>query len=77
MRGDGDIRYNRSLYQGRPFVAIDPAVLSDDFPARASSFLRGLCEQQPAPGFDAIRIPGARSIDRDRTATTVTVDEVV
>jgi L-2-hydroxycarboxylate dehydrogenase (NAD+) len=60
--------------KGDLFVALDPAVLGgDDFAETAGGFLRQLKDTETAAGFDEIRLPGERSIERDRRAETVDV----
>jgi L-2-hydroxycarboxylate dehydrogenase (NAD+) len=62
--------------KGDLFVALDPAAFGvPDFDERASAFLRELTDGPTAAHVDEIRLPGQRSIERDRTATTVTVDD--
>ncbi|MFC7249261.1 Ldh family oxidoreductase [Halomicroarcula sp. GCM10025324] len=60
--------------KGDLFLAIDPDALGvSDFADRASSFLTTLTNGAPAAHADEIRLPGQRSVERDRNATTVTV----
>jgi L-2-hydroxycarboxylate dehydrogenase (NAD+) len=62
--------------KGDLFVALDPdAMGATDFAAEASAFLESLKTGEPAVGFDEIRLPGERSVERDRTRTTLTVEE--
>ena len=62
--------------KGDFFVAIDPEALgSPEFGQRASEFLTGLTEGQPAAHVDEIRLPGQRSIERDRSATRVEIED--
>lgn len=62
--------------KGDLFVAVDPAAMGiPDFTERASGFLADLKESERAPNVDEIRIPGEYSVRRDRTSSTVTVDD--
>jgi len=62
--------------KGDLFVTINPDALgATDFAAEASAFLESLKAGEPAAGFDEIRLPGERSVERDRTRTVVEVDE--
>lgn len=63
--------------KGDLFLAIDPTALSDGFARRASAFLTDLQEQDPPEGAESVRVPGARSVERIRSATTVDVDATV
>jgi L-2-hydroxycarboxylate dehydrogenase (NAD+) len=62
--------------KGDLFLALDPSVLGGDgFAERASAFLRRLKATDTAAGVDEIRLPGERSVERDRTAETVEVED--
>jgi len=62
--------------KGDLFLAIDPdAMGASDFSERASDFLADLTEREPAAHVDEVRLPGQRSVERDRSATAVEVDE--
>ena len=62
--------------KGDLFVAIDPAAMGvPNFPDEASAFLRELKRSEPAAGVEEIRLPGERSIERDRTATVVEIED--
>ncbi|MDQ2055596.1 Ldh family oxidoreductase [Halobellus sp. H-GB7] len=62
--------------KGDLFLAIDPdAMGASDFSERASDFLADLTEREPAAHVDEIRLPGQRSVERDRSATAIEVDE--
>lgn len=62
--------------KGDLFLAVDPAALGvPDFDERASAFLAGLTDGETAADAEAIRLPGQRSVERDRTATTITVED--
>ncbi|GAD53366.1 (R)-2-hydroxyacid dehydrogenase [Halarchaeum acidiphilum MH1-52-1] len=64
--------------KGDLFLAIDPAALgATDFEAEASAFLRSLRNGDPAANADEIRLPGERSVARDRERTAIEVDENV
>jgi L-2-hydroxycarboxylate dehydrogenase (NAD+) len=61
--------------KGDLFVAVDPEALgSTAFAEHASAFLTSLTDIEPAAGTEEVRLPGQRSIERDRQATTVEVD---
>jgi L-2-hydroxycarboxylate dehydrogenase (NAD+) len=61
--------------KGDLFLAVDPAALgSGAFVEEASAFLESLTEVEPAAGTDGVRLPGQRSVERDRRATTVEID---
>ncbi|RLM53456.1 Ldh family oxidoreductase [Halobellus sp. Atlit-31R] len=62
--------------KGDLFLAIDPdAMGAPDFDEHASDFLTQLTSGEPAAHAEAIRLPGQRSVERDRSATTVEVDD--
>ncbi|PSP92848.1 sulfolactate dehydrogenase [Halobacteriales archaeon QS_4_62_28] len=62
--------------KGDLFLAIDTEAFGvTDFEARTSEFLRALTASETAADADEIRLPGQRSIERDRTATTVTIED--
>ena len=62
--------------KGDLFLAIDPdAMGASEFSERASDFLAELTEREPAARVDEVRLPGQRSVERDRSATAVEVDE--
>jgi L-2-hydroxycarboxylate dehydrogenase (NAD+) len=62
--------------KGDLFLAIDPDALGvPDFAERASRFLTSLTSGEPAAHVDEIRLPGQRSVARDRSATTVKVED--
>lgn len=61
--------------KGDLFVAIDPAAMGvSDFDDRASAFFERLRASETATGVEAVRVPGERSIERDRTASTIEID---
>jgi L-2-hydroxycarboxylate dehydrogenase (NAD+) len=61
--------------KGDLFVALDPVAFGvEDLPARANAFLRDLLDRPTAGDVDELRLPGQRSVERDRSATTITVD---
>jgi L-2-hydroxycarboxylate dehydrogenase (NAD+) len=61
--------------KGDLFVAIDPAAMgASDFGDRASAFFERLRASETATGVEAVRVPGERSIERDRTASTIEID---
>jgi L-2-hydroxycarboxylate dehydrogenase (NAD+) len=62
--------------KGDLFLALDPDALGvHDFAERASGFLTSLTNGAPAATFDEIRLPGQQSVERDRSATTVEVED--
>lgn len=62
--------------KGDLFIAIDPDSLADGgFAERASAFLEDLKGGEKAAGIDEIRLPGERTVQREETAETVTVEE--
>jgi len=62
--------------KGDLFLAIDPAAMgAHDFGERASAFLTDLLASETASNVEEIRLPGQRSVERDRSATTVRVDD--
>lgn len=62
--------------KGDLFVALDPEAMGvPDFTERASAFLTDLKDGERAAGVDEIRLPGEHSVRRDRTRSTVTVDD--
>jgi len=62
--------------KGDLFVAIDPEALgAPDFSERASAFLADLTAGEPAAHVDDVRLPGQHSVERDRTATTVEIED--
>jgi L-2-hydroxycarboxylate dehydrogenase (NAD+) len=62
--------------KGDLFLALDPASLgASDFGDRAGSFLADLTAGEQAAHVDEIRLPGQRSIERDRTATHVEIED--
>ncbi|WP_276274020.1 Ldh family oxidoreductase [Haloarcula litorea] len=62
--------------KGDLFLALDPDALgAADFSERASAFLRGLTDGPTAAHVDEVRLPGQRSVERDRTATAVEVED--
>ncbi|WP_327053979.1 Ldh family oxidoreductase [Halomicrococcus gelatinilyticus] len=61
--------------KGDLFFAVDPAALgSPDFASTASAFLADLKDADRAAGVDEIRLPGERSVERDRDRHVVDVD---
>lgn len=61
--------------KGDLFLALDPGAFGvPDFPDRASAFLRRLVDGPTAAHVDEIRLPGQRSVERDRTAESVEVE---
>lgn len=65
----------RPCTKGDLFVAIDP--VDADFGEATGPFLERLRRLAPAEGFDAVRLPGERSVAADRERTVVEVDEAV
>lgn len=64
--------------KGDLFLAVDPGALgATAFVDRASEFLQHLVDGPTADHAESIRLPGQRSVDRDRTSTIVTIDETV
>ncbi|WP_324760479.1 Ldh family oxidoreductase [Haloarcula sp. GH36] len=62
--------------KGDLFLAIDPEALgAREFSERASTFLTRLTESEQAAHVDEIRLPGQRSVERDRTVTTVEIED--
>ena len=62
--------------KGDLFIAIDPAAMgAHDFSERASAFLADLVTSETASNVEEIRLPGQRSVERDRSATTIRVDD--
>jgi L-2-hydroxycarboxylate dehydrogenase (NAD+) len=62
--------------KGDLFVAVDPEALGvPDFGARASAFLEDLKAGERATGFDEIRLPGERSVERDRSRSVVEIED--
>ena len=62
--------------KGDLFLALDPEAFgASDFAENASEFLADLVAGETAAFVDEIRLPGQRSIERDRSATTVAVDD--
>jgi L-2-hydroxycarboxylate dehydrogenase (NAD+) len=62
--------------KGDLFLAIDPEALgAPAFGERASSFLTSLTESEQAAHVDEIRLPGQRSVERDRSVTTVEIED--
>ena len=62
--------------KGDLFLAIDPAAMgARDFDERASAFLTDLVTSEPAADAEEIRLPGQRSVERDRTTTAIQVDD--
>jgi L-2-hydroxycarboxylate dehydrogenase (NAD+) len=60
---------------GDLFLAVDPEALGGEAVLdRANAFLRRLKESPRAAGFDEIRIPGERSVERDEVAGTIEVE---
>ena len=58
------------------FIALDPGVVSrQDFVEAASLFLQRLKNTETAAEFETIRLPGERSIERDSTVDTVSIDD--
>ena len=71
----GTYHTEETCTKGDLFLAVDPEALgSTAFTEQASAFLTSLTELEPAAGADAVRLPGQRSVERDRQATTVEVD---
>jgi L-2-hydroxycarboxylate dehydrogenase (NAD+) len=61
--------------KGDLFVAVDPTALAGDgFVAAANEFLRTLTTEPVAAGFEEVRLPGERSLRRERRAESVAVD---
>ncbi|MDS0282742.1 Ldh family oxidoreductase [Haloarcula onubensis] len=62
--------------KGDLFLAIDPEALGvPAFGERASAFLADLTADEPAAHVDEIRLPGQRSVERDRAAATVDIED--
>jgi len=62
--------------KGDLFLTIDPAVLGgEDFVDRASAFLDSLTAMETAADAEPVRLPGQRSVERDRSAETVEVED--
>jgi len=62
--------------KGDLFIAIDPAALGvPDFGERASAFLSDLTAGETAAHVEDIRLPGQHSVERDRTATAVEIED--
>ncbi|MFB6130745.1 MAG: Ldh family oxidoreductase [Salinigranum sp.] len=62
--------------KGDLFVAFDPETLGGEgFEERASAFVRELKGIDPAAGTEEILLPGERSVEADRTAQVVEVDD--
>lgn len=61
--------------KGDLFLAIDPAALgTSEFATEASAFLEDLKIGERAADFDEIRLPGERSVKRDRTEKVIDVE---
>jgi L-2-hydroxycarboxylate dehydrogenase (NAD+) len=62
--------------KGDLFLALDPAAFGvPEFPDRASAFLQSLVGGSTAAHVDEIRLPGQRSVEQDRSATNITVED--
>ena len=63
--------------KGDLFLVLDPSVLSSgaDFAETAGAFLEDLKATETAAGFDEIRLPGERSVERDRAADAIEVED--
>lgn len=62
--------------KGDLFLAIDPEALgSPNFNQQASTFLTELIKSESAVNADKIRLPGQRSIERDRTASCIEIED--
>jgi L-2-hydroxycarboxylate dehydrogenase (NAD+) len=74
----GTYRTEDPCTKGDLFVALDPETLGGpDAVDRMSAFLRTLTAGDPAAGFDEIRLPGRRSVERAESAETVDVEEAI
>lgn len=62
--------------KGDLFLALDPAAFDGrDFAETAGAFLEDLKATETAAGFDEIRLPGERSVERDRAADAVEIED--
>lgn len=62
--------------KGDLFVVVDPEAMgATDFEAEASAFLEDLKAGERAAGFEEIRLPGERSVERDRTRSVVEIED--
>ncbi|WP_265110803.1 Ldh family oxidoreductase [Halosolutus halophilus] len=62
--------------KGDLFAIIDPdALAGKGFADRASEYLHSLKREPLASGFDEIRLPGERSVKRERNAETISIDD--
>ena len=71
----GTYHTEKPCTKGDLFVVVDPDALTDGFVDRASAFLIGLNGINRAAEIDDIRLPGERSVQVDRSAKHVEVDE--
>lgn len=61
--------------KGDLFLAIDPGAFGvGDFDSRVSAFFDEVTTDESTPGNDGVRLPGQRSGQRDRSASTVQVE---
>ena len=65
--------------KGDLFLVLDPSVLSSgaDFVKAAGAFLEDLKATETAAGFDEIRLPGERSVERDLAADAVEIEDAL
>jgi L-2-hydroxycarboxylate dehydrogenase (NAD+) len=62
--------------KGDLFIALDPEALAgDSFVEAANEFLRTLKDEPTTTEVDEIRLPGERSLRRERRAESITVDD--
>jgi L-2-hydroxycarboxylate dehydrogenase (NAD+) len=62
--------------KGDLFLAVDPGGMgAPDFADRAGAFLQSLTAEDRASGVDEVRLPGQRSVERDRRRSTVDVED--
>jgi len=71
----GTYHTEEACTKGDLFLAVDPAALgSPDFASTASAFLADLKATDRAAGVDEIRLPGERSVERDRHRDVVDIE---
>lgn len=62
--------------KGDLFLALDPnALCPGSFTEAASAFLQQLKDMECAAGFDEVRIPGERSVERDRSCEYIEIKD--
>jgi L-2-hydroxycarboxylate dehydrogenase (NAD+) len=70
----GTYRTENLCTKGDLFIAIDPTALaSQGVTARISSFLQRLKQTETRAGQDNIRLPGERSVSRDRSQEQIEI----